>query len=460
MSRIHHFYVGLSGRLSGEMGRALIRTFIARGIAALGALVLTVVIGRLYGPEGVGVYALAYGLLLGLGTLSRCGMDNALMRYVGQEYDSPYVLLYLRWVGVRSLAISLIAAVILLAVRNWLQVFFDADDLSEILVGIAFATPAYTFGFLLSGFFKGIRRPATGCLLENGSIALVAGALILAWEWSEYAGGLEVIGYSYAVASWLVFIQGSYQLWRWCKCQPWWQFQSKPIGNSRDAPVSLSQFMTTSRAFFITNLANFSQSVLGVMIAGLLLTSGELGLFKSSQQTAMLIGFILIVINAIFPPRFALLYHQGKTQALGRLARQGAMIGAVVAAPLLIVCLLFPAWVLSWFGPGFQEGAPLLRIIAIAQLVNVSTGSVGFLLNMTGNEKLMRNIAIICNALGLLGFFIFIPFFGALGAAIALAFFLVVQNLTAMVYVWKRLGIWTLPGPNILCWLGVKGHIN
>ncbi len=458
MSRVRRLSAGLQGRLRGEMGQALIRTFIARAIAALGALALALVIGRLYGPAGVGVYALAQGLLLGAGLLSRTGMDNALMRYVGQDHSSPFVLRYLRWAITRCFIISLVAAVVLWLGRPWFEALFDAAGLAGVLTGISLAVPAYAFGFLLSGFFKGIRKPATACLLENGSVALVAGVLILVWEKAGNSGDLTTIGYAYALASWLVALQGAYQVWRWCTRQSWWSERSELVV-AVEAPVSLAQFTTTSRAFFMTNFAGFMQQVLGVMIAGWLLSSAELGLFKSSQQTATLIGFILIVINAIFPPRFASLYHQGQIAALGRLARQGAILGVVVAAPLLLLCLIFPGWVLSWFGEGFRDGEWLLRIIAMAQAVNVSTGSVSFLLNMTGHERLARNIALICNALGLLAFFVLIPPFGALGAALALAFVLVVQNLTALLFVWRRLGIWTLPGPNLLALIGIKSSV-
>ena len=204
-------------------------------------------------------------------------------------------------------------------------------------------------------------------------------------------------------------------------------------------------------------LAVFMQSALSIMIAGKFLGSEELGLFKSAQQIAISVGFVLMVINAIFPPRFAALYHQGKMESLGRLARNGALLGVVLAAPFLLICLLLPEWVLSLLGEGFEPAALLLQIIVLAQLINVATGSVGFLLTMTGNERYMRNIALICSSLGLLGFFMLTPRFGALGAALALAFVMVAQNLTAMCFVWLKLGIWTLPGPNWLAMLGIRG---
>lgn len=287
-------------------------------------------------------------------------------------------------------------------------------------------------------------------LLENGSVALLAGGVIIAWNELNTTNDLAVIGYAYALAAWVIFFQGALQARRWFRGEAGTWAEQVNV-----AFASKTEFMATSQAFFITNLAGFMHSVLGIMAAGLVLTTSELGLFKSSQQVSMLINFVLIVINAVFPPRFASLYHQGKVVALGRLARQGAALGAAIAAPLLLVCLFAPAFVLGWFGDEFKEGALLLRIIAAAQLVNVATGSVGFLLNMTGHERLMRNIAMVCSGFGLLLFFLLPHLYGALGAAMALVFVLVVQNLTALFFVWRRLGIWTLPGLNVLALLGV-----
>ncbi len=106
-------------------------------------------------------------------------------------------------------------------------------------------------------------------------------------------------------------------------------------------------------------------------------------------------------------------------------------------------------------GDGFEEAATLLRIVALGQLVNVATGSVGYLMNMTGHDKFMRVISLTCNSLGLLCFFVLTHWLGALGTALALAFVLVAQNLAALVAVWIKLGIWTLPGPNWLAMVGI-----
>ena len=167
------------------------------------------------------------------------------------------------------------------------------------------------------------------------------------------------------------------------------------------------------------------QQVVFILIAGLYLNDAELGLFKVAERTALLINFVLITINAVFPPRFARLYKQGKFDELISLVKKGVYVGLLVASPLLLVCIAFPKWLLGFYGPEFLNAHLMLQIIAIGQGLNLATGSIDYLLNMTGNEVIMRNIAIISNLLGLGILVILLPYVGLMAPAIAFGFILV-----------------------------------
>ncbi len=432
--------------LHGEMFLALARTFLARGIAALGTVLLGIVLGRLYGADGVGVFALAQSVLLGAGILARYGLDNTLMRYVGRDHESLYVAVYLQWACRKATILSLVAAAAILLMREWVAWAFGAPELSSVLIGVGVAVPAFTLSFVLSGFMKGVRKPATANLLENGAVSLVAAFLIFCFHWWKGDSQIEIAGWAIAIAAWLVLVQGIWQASRWFKVSS----SKGRYQDVEDTLIARSDFSRTSQSFLVMSLAQFVQQVVSILIAGLFLSNGDLGLFKVAERVALLISFILLVINAVFPPRFAKLYHQGDMQGLSRLARKGAILGLLMAAPLLAVCLCFPRWVLGWFGPEFGDASLLLRILAVAQLVNVATGSVGYLLNMTGHEKLMRNIALVCNVSGVLLLFLVLPVFGVLGAAVSLAIVISSQNIVALVFVWRKLRIWMLPCPNFL----------
>ena len=412
-------------RIKGELALALVRTFVARGIAAVGGIVLFIVLGRLYGAEGVGVFALAQSIYLGAGILARYGMDNALMRYVGQDPTSSAVPVYLRWALIKSALLSTAAAIVIYLLRNQFADWFNAPMLAEILQGIALAIPPFTVAFVLGGFMKGIRKPATACLLENGGIALVATALVLLF-YNLSSKGISTSGWAMAAAAWIVLGQGLWQAWKWRRSTP---------SETNDQTLNPKAFKSSSNAFFVMSLAPFMQQTLFILIAGWYLSDADLGLFKVAERTALLISFILIVINAILPPRFASLYQQGKMAELTSLLRRGALLGLLLASPLLVLCIGFPEWVLSYYGDEFVQAAPLLQLIAFAQGINVATGSVGFLLSMTGNEALMRNISLISNSLSLLLLLFLLPNYQLDGAAYALAFTIITQNITTYLFV-------------------------
>lgn len=431
----------------GELQKTFILTFISRSIAALGALGLIFLLGDIYGSEGVGVFALSQSVVIGSSIFSKYGMDNAVMRFVGRKEFSKEQFKYLFWAAKKAFYLSFAFAIIIFFLRVKIESFFDADGLEEVLYWFAFSTPAYTLAFILSGFFKGMRKPATASLLEGGSVALVTGVIVFILHYLMPGYGVGNIGIAFALGSWFVLAQGVVQVYLSHK-----KCSSEGDLTPKDDSPSKVDFMSSSLSFFLMSLAGFMQVAGTFLVAGWFLTSDELGLFKSAHQLAMTVSFVLIVINAIYPPRFSSLYFDGDYVGLESLARQGVKVGLALSAPILIVFIAIPEWVLGYMGDEFKSADKLLRVLAVAQLINVGTGSVGFLLNMTDNERIMKNIALFCSFSGIVVLLILIFFFGLMGAGLGVVYTLVIQNCLALVYVWTRLGIWILPCPNFFIW--------
>ena len=175
-------------------------------------------------------------------------------------------------------------------------------------------------------------------------------------------------------------------------------------------------------------------------------TGEDVGIFSMASRTAMLTSLILTSVNSISAPKFAELYKKKDMVALGSTARSTAKLMTLIASPLLLLFLIAPQWVMGMFGDEFQKGGILLSILTIGQFVNVATGSVGYLLMMSGNEKLMRNNVAFVAVLSVVLNAALVPLYGAFGAVIATAVCLASQNLIAMYMVNSRLGI------NIISW--------
>lgn len=446
--------MNLKRMLKNNLFTSLSTTFLTRGIVAVGSYVFMVIVGRLYGAEGVGVFALAQSITVGtVSMLARSGMHIALMRDIGRFKDHPESMVYLKWALKRAFWVSLILSLLVIIGRYLLQNIFNSPILSAVIVGNALATVPFTLSYTMAGFFKGIRKPSTALMQENGMVAIWTSGLVLLFHYVINYQGIVMVSWVYALGAWIVMLQGFWKIYKWKLKNGWKQ---DPVKTT----ISKKEFMSTSGNFFALNFTTYMQNRLNILIAGFLLSSKDLGLFTSSQQIGRLINFILIVINAVFPARFSSLYYEEKFNALQKLAKQSSLISIVLSLPIIIVCLLFPEWVLSMFGKGFHEAVPILRIIAIGQFINISTGSVGYLLNMTKNEKLNRNIALVNAVVGIILYVVLSKYLGALGAAIALSVVLIVQNLAALYYVWRKLGIWVMPLPNVFKIIGVKTEKN
>lgn len=424
-------------KLRGEMGLALTRTFAARGIAAVGSVVLVAAIGRLYGVTGVGVYALAQSILIAASILGRFGMDGALMRYVGRDVNSGHVAAYLRYALIRTALLSLLIALGMYATRFLWSQGFNTPDLAAELTGFAIATPAFTLAYILSGFMKAIRKPAAAMLLQNGGVAFLAALLVLLFYHVDLGSGAASIGMAFACAAWLVLAIG---LWH---CRFWFKHGYSPVETSGQPDIE--GFQRLSVAVLVSGSSRMLVEVGSFWIAGTFLSAATVGLFKAAQQVSNLIRVIQMVINAIFPPRFAALYHQGKHKALAALARRGVLLALLLAVVPTLICLLVPGLVLEIFGNDFARAKSLLRILAAAQLVNITCGSVGQLLNMSGHEHITRNVNLIVN-FGCCAFMLLLtPVWGILAVVLGIAFNFIVTKLIFVYFVWARMGIWTLP---------------
>lgn len=118
----------------------------------------------------------------------------------------------------------------------------------------------------------------------------------------------------------------------------------------------------------------------------------------------------------------------------------------LAGTPLLLLFLIVPRWAVGIFGSDFEKGGILLSILVIGQFVNVSTGSVGYLIMISGNGRMMKNNVVFGAILSVVLNVILVSMYGSIGAVIAVALCLIIKNLIAPYFLSSsRLGIWIIP---------------
>jgi O-antigen/teichoic acid export membrane protein len=182
------------------------------------------------------------------------------------------------------------------------------------------------------------------------------------------------------------------------------------------------------------------------LLVGFWMASSDVALFSAAQRTAMMTSMLLVAVNAVVAPNFAKLYERGDLKELRNQTLASTRMLMVFGGLVLAVMIIVPDKIMGAFGSEFdsRDGVYCLVILAIGQYVNTLTGSVGNLLQMTGNESLLRNNLLLSLAILILGSWLVIPSSGLLGAAGVSAVAMGVQNLLGVWQVKRVLGFNTL----------------
>ena len=426
--------VGLGPHFAQVLSGAAV-AFILRAFGAGLAFTLNVAIGRLLGAEGAGLYFLALSVVAISAVISKLGLDNALLRFIATaraEGDGNGLRGVFRLSMGIAASSSLAAVAVVMLLAPWLASrVFGEPALAPVLRIMSIGIFTFTLMTLLSECLKGLNRIRNSMLVSG--LIYPAVALVFIWPLAEY--GTSGAAMAYVLGTGVAAATG-WALWR---------TSTKSIF-ARDPAFESAILMRSSRPLWVMALIN--QGILPwapLFLLGILATTQEAGIYGAATRVAMLITFFLTAVNTVIAPKFAELYAKRHVDEIERLAQKFALLMTIAATPVFIVLIFAGEWVMQLFGTEFANGDHILAILAVGQFVNVATGSVGYLLMMTGHERDMK-IGSFLAAGVLVGMScILIPSLGAVGAATAASSSVVVANLYNLVLVRMRFGIWVFP---------------
>jgi len=411
---------------------ALVLKVLGAGLTFLFNLVLA----RMLGAEGAGLYFLALTVTTIATVFGRMGLDNALLRFTAANAsvgDWPAVKgAYTKGMRLALIASSMSAIAMFVFASLLADKVFQKPELVIPMRWMSLAVVPMTFVMLHAQALKGLKRIRDSFIVFGVGVPAISLTALLLFGGSY---GVKGAVWAYAFGAILTALSG---VIIWHVVTPQLGKVSASFRTSELLKSSIPLFWVASLNMLINWTATFALGIWG--------TGEDVGIFSMASRTAMLTSLILTSVNSISAPKFAELYKKKDMVALGSTARSTAKLMTLIASPLLLLFLIAPQWVMGMFGDEFQKGGILLSILTIGQFVNVATGSVGYLLMMSGNEKLMRNNVAFVAVLSVVLNAALVPLYGAFGAVIATAVCLASQNLIAMYMVNSRLGI------NIISW--------
>jgi O-antigen/teichoic acid export membrane protein len=391
------------------------------------------ILSRVLGASQYGAYAIALGWAMVLAIPARLGLDNSVLRFAtiyreeGRGSDFRGLIIF----SLASIsALSLIIAGALLAAK---QIGFGPLRKIEmsLLIGMAMLIPFSAMLGWTSSLVRTANRIFAAQFYEQAlRPALLIGALLLFVGTGgrlDAAGAMLLTGATAGIAMICLGLHARTS------------FAEIPLG-----PASLEhrgEWLSVSWVLFLMAGVQELLNQIDVILLGILADATEAAHFAAAWRLSSIVPFGLVAVVTVSGPLIASAYHRGDMGELARIARLSARFATLVSLVIALALAALGRPALGLFGPGFSNATPALLILLAGGLVNSATGSVGYLLIMTGHQRAALAIFTAALLLSVLANIMLIPRFGAIGSAMASSLALASWNVTMAIYARRRIGI-------------------
>jgi O-antigen/teichoic acid export membrane protein len=405
-------------------------------VAAFSAnLGLAVLLSRLLGSSGFGAYAFAVAFATILGIPGLLGLPSIVVREIARHrVGGAWGLVrgIIRRTNQAALAASVVVstgAALVVWIAGW-----PAGHLRQpTFLGLALV-PLLAIVSLRQSAMQGFGRVVLGRTPEQ----LVAPALLLVIvAVAEWGAGVDLTA-SWAVAATVAALcisasTGGALLRR----------TLPPEVRQAEPQYANREWTRAALPLLVSGGIGAVNTQLATVLIGSLRSAREVGLFNVANRAAAFVAFFLLAAIPTLMPRIAELYERGEHEVLQRLLTNAARAVSLVSLPVAVLLAVFPGPILRVFGPDFAAASTPLRILCLAQIVNVLTGFGGTILIMVGRGGLATAGVAVGAAVNLALSPLLISNYGATGAAVGSGIGLAVSNLVIVALLWSRQGIYS-----------------
>lgn len=217
-------------------------------------------------------------------------------------------------------------------------------------------------------------------------------------------------------------------------------YKEKVVPGCNVKEFSCSDIITVSFPMLLTTAMQTVIAQSDIVMLGMMKSVGEVGLYAVVVKLSMLVSFVLSSVNTISAPKFSELYHMSSFEELKSVCRMSSKLMFWGSFPVVAAFIFWGEPILSLYGEEFIGAYRALFLLAIGQFVNSASGSVAYLLNMTGGQVELNRIVLVGAVVNIGMNFLLIPRHGIVGAAFASMVSISTVNILASLRVKKKFG--------------------
>jgi O-antigen/teichoic acid export membrane protein len=407
------------------------------GLSFLSGMVLV----RVAAKTDVASYLLLQQAIMAVSLVLQLGLGPAALRFGpitrGRGGERATALLRRRLFGIQ-MGLWTIVIPILALVWPWIARKMEAPELARatpLLLGTAMLT---SFGHLLDNYLRAFRMYASSAPLSH----IVPRGLVLAgflgllatfpgsvpWEVlaSIYAVSLLVTEIAYAAA-----LQATTP-----------EETSEP--RTAHAPPGVREILATSTPMGLRSAASVLYVASSLWILSWAGSKEEVAVYGVAASLVQALSVIPSMATFVIPQEFSLLYADGRTAEMERLARTAATFVAALSAAALLGILVFGRPLIRLaYGADYVGAWSILLVLAVGTFWDAVSGSAGFVLQMTGHHVLLLLFTLGGGILNVILSLLLAPGWGGYGIALASSITLVAFNAAAVSAVRRLVGVRT-----------------
>jgi len=413
-------------------------TLIGRGIAIIAAVAINALLARVLSPQNLGTYFLVFSIALFLSNFSNLGLSRSIVRIIpglmaeGKTQAARQVILFS--LIVVSISAFIFALMIGLGGGSWAaENIFHSKSIAAVSFYLAVLVFLLSLRNLLAEILRALYNIFVSRFIDDFGHDLILLPIIGAFWFLGWKNNLvTIIRFALIVNFFIIFIGLTVVL-----------KNVKRLTNDGSHYKNMDTLKISS-AFWMITVIFFLQNQLPVWIIGFFLEKSDIAIFTAVIQLVSVVYAPSLVMLVVIPPIIAELYSLGRINELENILRKSATILIVPSGLLFSLLILFGNDILSFiYGDFYRTGYYSVIALALGMFVNVITGYCGEALVQTGHQAIHLTIMGITTFCAMIGAVWLSQIFGILGVAISMALGNVFQNLFALFFAKKKIGIWT-----------------
>jgi len=391
---------------------------------------LTFVIANYYGAQGLGNYVLAIVILRIFTLVSKLGLDTFSIRFIAsfsKKNKWKSIQLFRKKILILISITSIVSSVVMYFLAN---IIVDHIDVKVEYVKLSsFFVLPMVFFMLHYQSLRGLKRIAEFSFFYR--MAQSTFSIVSIFIVSAFIKSSNVPIYAYLTSVSIVSVL-SFITYKYC-------FSKKAVFSTEESieDLTIRNILKISIPLMLAQSVQFIMAWTDKLMIGNLMSAESVAVYEVAVRFSMGVTITLMAINSITSPKFSEKFANKDIKGMGKVAMQSAKIIFWTTIPLAIIFLLFPKFFMGLYGTDFLIGIEALRWLIIGRIVNALSGSVGSLMQMSGQQNVYLNILIIGSVINVMLNYYLIPIYGIKGAAISSMISLSFWNLT-MVYMVKR----------------------